>query len=187
MRWTYIAAVIIAFFAMPALAQAPADGTRVRVVGAVDKLDGNNLSVHTRDGSAVTVVLADNAVVFGVEKRAIADVKPGDYLRFGRGQGHRRQDPCGRGAHHARSAARYGRRPAPVGRQARRGHDQRHGRHGHPVAGGRSHPCQVQGRRVRIHGRARGADSWPMSPAIAACSSPGPRYSRSRRRNPTAL
>jgi hypothetical protein len=83
MRPTYIALLLIAFLAMPVLAQTPAEGTRVRVVGTVDKLDGNNLSVHTRDGSAVTVVLADNAKVFGVEKRAIADVKPGDYLHSG--------------------------------------------------------------------------------------------------------
>jgi hypothetical protein len=83
MRSTYIAAVFIAFLAVPALAQTPADGTRVRVVGTVDKLDGNNLTVNMKDGPAVTVVLADNAAVFGVEKRTLADIKPGDYLATG--------------------------------------------------------------------------------------------------------
>ena len=83
MRPTYIAALFITFLAMPALAQAPAEGARQRVVGTVDKLDGNNLMVKSNDGQPVTVVLDDNAAVFGVEKRTIADIKPGDYLATG--------------------------------------------------------------------------------------------------------
>jgi hypothetical protein len=83
MRSTYIAALFIAFLALPAVAQTPAEGTRQRVVGTVDKLDGNNLMVKANDGQPVTVVLDDNAVVFGVEKRTIADIKPGDYLASG--------------------------------------------------------------------------------------------------------
>jgi hypothetical protein len=83
LRSTYIAAIaalFIAFLAVPALAQTPSEATRMRVAGTVDKLDGNNLTVNMTDGPAVTVVLADNAVVFGVEKRTLADIKPGDYL-----------------------------------------------------------------------------------------------------------
>ncbi len=83
MRSTRIAAAFMALIALPALAQAPPGETRVRVVGTVDKLDGNNLAVNMNDGQAVTVVLADNAAVFGVEKRAVADIKPGDYLASG--------------------------------------------------------------------------------------------------------
>jgi hypothetical protein len=83
MRSTYIAALFIAFLAVPALAQAPPEGTRMLVAGTVDKLDGNNLTVNLRDGPAVTVVLADNAAVFGVEKRTVADIKPGDFLASG--------------------------------------------------------------------------------------------------------
>jgi len=83
MRSTYIARLFIAFIAMAALAQAPAEGTRQRVVGTVDKLDSNNLMVKANDGQPVTVVLDDNAVVFGVEKRTLADIKPGDYLASG--------------------------------------------------------------------------------------------------------
>lgn len=83
MRWTYIAAVFIAFLATPALAQTTPDGARMRVVGTVDKLDGNNLRVNMTGGQAVTVVLADNAAVFGLEKRTLADIKPGDYLASG--------------------------------------------------------------------------------------------------------
>ena len=83
MRSTYIAAVLIAFLAAPALAQTAPAGTTTRVVGTVDKLDGNNLTVNTKDGPAVTVMLADNAAVFGLEKRTLADIKPGDYLASG--------------------------------------------------------------------------------------------------------
>src|SRR5262249_24710998 len=83
MRPTYIAALFIAFLAMPALAQAPAEGTRQRLVGTVEKLDGNNLMVKANDGQPVTVVLDDNAAVFRAQKRTSAGVKPGDHLASG--------------------------------------------------------------------------------------------------------
>ena len=83
MRSTYSAAVVIALLAVPALAQTPTGTTPMRVAGTVDKLDGNNLTVNMKDGPAVTVLLADNAAVFGVEKRSLADIKPGDYLASG--------------------------------------------------------------------------------------------------------
>jgi hypothetical protein len=83
MRSTSIAAVFIALVGLPAVAQTPPATTPMRVAGAVDKLDGNNLTVKMNDGQAVTVVLADNAAVFGVEKRTVADIKPGDFLASG--------------------------------------------------------------------------------------------------------
>jgi hypothetical protein len=83
MRPKYIAALFIACLALPALAQTPSSGTTTRVVGTVDKLDGDKLVVDTRGGQPVTVVLADNAAVFGVETRTIADIKPGDFLASG--------------------------------------------------------------------------------------------------------
>ena len=83
MRSTYIAAVIVTLVGLPALAQAPPAATPMRVAGTIDKLDGNNLTVNMKDGQAVTVVLADNAAVFGVEKRTVADIKPGDFLASG--------------------------------------------------------------------------------------------------------
>ena len=80
----FITAIVIGFLAAPAaLAQTPSEGTRVRVAGTVDKLDGNKLTVDTKGSQPVTVVLADNAAVFGVEKRTVADIKPGDYLASG--------------------------------------------------------------------------------------------------------
>ncbi|TMJ57065.1 MAG: hypothetical protein E6G90_04090 [Alphaproteobacteria bacterium] len=83
MRSTSIAAVFIAFLVVPASAQNPPATTPMRVAGTVDKLDGNKLTVNMKDGQAVAVVLADNAVVFGVEKRTVADIKPGDFLASG--------------------------------------------------------------------------------------------------------
>jgi hypothetical protein len=83
MRSRFIAAVFIAFLAVPAGAQSPPATTPMRVAGTVEKLDGNNLTVNMKDSQAVTVVLADNAAVFGVEKRTVADIKPGDYLASG--------------------------------------------------------------------------------------------------------
>ena len=80
----FIAAIVIGFLGVPAaLGQAPSEGTRVRVAGTVDQLEGNKLVVATKGGQPVTVVLADNAAVFGVEKRNIADIKPGDFLASG--------------------------------------------------------------------------------------------------------
>ena len=83
MRSTSIAAVLIAFLVVPASAQNPPATTPMRVAGTVDKLDGNKLTVNMKDGQAVAVVLADNAAVFGVEKRTLADIKPGDFLASG--------------------------------------------------------------------------------------------------------
>ena len=83
MRSTYIAAAFIAVLAVPASAQAPSEGTRVRVAGTVDKVDADKLTVDTKGGQPITVVLAANAAVFGVEKRTIADIKPGDFLASG--------------------------------------------------------------------------------------------------------
>ena len=80
----FITAIVIGFLAAPAaLAQAQSEGTRVRVAGTVDKVDADKLTVDTKGGQPITVVLADNAAVFGVEKRTIADIKPGDFLASG--------------------------------------------------------------------------------------------------------
>jgi len=83
LRQIFVAGVFAALLAVPTLAPTPPQGAPVRVVGTIDKLDGNNLTVNLKDGSAVTVVLADNAAVFGVEKRSVADIKPGDFLASG--------------------------------------------------------------------------------------------------------
>ena len=52
----------------------------VRVRGTIDKLDGNVLSVKSRDGGDLKVTLTDNAQIVGVEKASLADIKPGSFI-----------------------------------------------------------------------------------------------------------
>ena len=80
LRRTALAAAFAALIALPALAQAPPTETRESIRGTVEKLDGHNLAVKTREGPVVTVVLADNFVVNGVAKRTLADIKPGEMV-----------------------------------------------------------------------------------------------------------
>jgi len=70
--------------AVPAGAQNQTPGaTPVRVAGTIDKLDGMSLTVKAKDGDAVTVTMADGVGIYGVEKRTVADIKPGDFLASG--------------------------------------------------------------------------------------------------------
>ena len=72
-----------AAIALPAIAQAPGAETRVRVTGTVEKLDGDRLSVNTASGPTQIVKLAPDAAVYGVEKRRLGDIKPGDFVASG--------------------------------------------------------------------------------------------------------
>ena len=65
------------------MAQAPGAETRVRVTGTVEKLDGDRLSVNTTGGPAQIVKLAPDARIYGVEKRRLSDIKPGDFVASG--------------------------------------------------------------------------------------------------------
>ncbi len=65
---------------MPAAAQTAPAGTPVRIRGTVDKLDGRNLTVKSRDGQVLTVALASDAAVVTLVKKSLADIKPGDFL-----------------------------------------------------------------------------------------------------------
>ncbi|HXO01613.1 MAG TPA: hypothetical protein VN900_06115 [Stellaceae bacterium] len=67
--------------AVPALAQAPApQGTPTRIRGTVEKLDGHDMTVKTKDGQSATVALADNVVVQYLVKKSLSDIKSGDFL-----------------------------------------------------------------------------------------------------------
>jgi outer membrane lipoprotein SlyB len=65
------------FTASLALAQAPAT---VRVRGAIESVDGQMLTVKSRDGATMMVKLADNAPVRAVVKASLADVKQGGFV-----------------------------------------------------------------------------------------------------------
>src|SRR5580692_3647962 len=80
MRKIALAAAMMGLFAVPALAQTPPVGTPTRIRGTVDKLDGQNLTVKSRDGQAPTIELAGNVTVITLVKKSVADIKAGDYV-----------------------------------------------------------------------------------------------------------
>src|SRR3989442_8748992 len=52
----------------------------MRVRGTIEKLDGNTLSVKSREGSDLQIVLTGNVQVVGVEKASLSDIKEGSYV-----------------------------------------------------------------------------------------------------------
>jgi hypothetical protein len=75
-RWSIgFAALGLVVMATAAVAQ-----ERVRVRGTIEKVDGNVLQVKTREGQNVTVKLADNPRVLGIEKATMSDIKQGSYI-----------------------------------------------------------------------------------------------------------
>jgi hypothetical protein len=75
MRRTLLAAAILSIAAMPAMAQ-----TVQRIRGTVKALDGNTLTVDTREGSVATITLAPNYSVAAVIPATLADAKPGTFI-----------------------------------------------------------------------------------------------------------
>src|SRR5579862_1948258 len=74
-----IAALLMTLLALPAFAQAP-QGTPTTVRGKIVKLDGQNLTVKTREGPVVMVALAPNTGVRALQKKKLSDIKAGDYI-----------------------------------------------------------------------------------------------------------
>ena len=52
----------------------------VRVRGEITKVDGNTLSIKSRDGQTLTVKLADNARIAAMVKASLADIKEGAFI-----------------------------------------------------------------------------------------------------------
>ena len=72
------AAGLALMMAMPAWAQQQTPPTRIR--GEVTKVDGSVLTIKSREGADLTVKLADNPRVMGMEKASLADIKPNSYI-----------------------------------------------------------------------------------------------------------
>jgi hypothetical protein len=70
------AAVFVAMLAMPAIAQNPP----ARIRGTVEKLDGQALTVKSREGQQVTITLAPNVAVTYLVKKNLGDIKTGDFV-----------------------------------------------------------------------------------------------------------
>src|SRR5712675_2641750 len=75
MRITSQVFVVATFAATFALSSVAAQAQNVRVRGTIEKLDGNNLAVKSRDGAELKLVLKDNVRIGGVVKASLADVK----------------------------------------------------------------------------------------------------------------
>jgi hypothetical protein len=75
---TVMAATLAGFIAVPVVWAEPAPPVRIR--GTIEKVDGNTLGVKARDGSAVTIKLADNARITAMVKAQLSDIKPGSYI-----------------------------------------------------------------------------------------------------------
>ena len=54
--------------------------TPVRVRGTIEQVDGNTLSIKAKDGALLKLVLADNAVVVGIMRRTLDDIKKGEFV-----------------------------------------------------------------------------------------------------------
>lgn len=72
-------AALLAILAVPAFAQAP-QGTPTNIRGRIVKLDGSSLTVKTREGPTVMVMLAPNTAVYTLVRKKLADIKNGDYI-----------------------------------------------------------------------------------------------------------
>jgi hypothetical protein len=69
----FAAAMVAATFALGSVS---AQAQNVRVRGTIEKLDGNILTVKSRDGADLKLALKDNVRVAGVIKASLVDVKP---------------------------------------------------------------------------------------------------------------
>src|ERR1700731_4339034 len=68
-----VGAMLAATFALGSVS---AQAQNVRVRGTIEKLDGNVLTVKSRDGAELKLVLKDNVRIAGVVKASLAAVKP---------------------------------------------------------------------------------------------------------------
>ncbi len=67
----------ISIFASSAFAQ---QAPPVRIRGAIEAVDGNVLSIKTREGTDVKVRMTDNVAVFAVVKTELSQIKEGSYI-----------------------------------------------------------------------------------------------------------
>jgi len=52
----------------------------VRVRGTIERVEGENVLVKSREGAELKVVLADNALVVAIVRASISDIKPGSFV-----------------------------------------------------------------------------------------------------------
>jgi hypothetical protein len=75
-RHAALAAIFLAFGVSAALAQQPP----VRVRGTIESVQGDTIVVRNRDGTELSIKLADNVRVAAMVKATFADIKPGSFV-----------------------------------------------------------------------------------------------------------
>ena len=78
-KWRLIAVAALAL-AVALIAIASAQEQLVRVRGTIDGIDGQTMSVTARDGTKLTIKIADNVAVAGIVKASMSDIKSGSYV-----------------------------------------------------------------------------------------------------------
>jgi hypothetical protein len=73
-------ASLAALAAMPAPAQAPKPE---RLAGTIETVDGHRVTAKSDNGAALKLNLADKVLVVAVQKAAMADIKPGEFIGSG--------------------------------------------------------------------------------------------------------
>jgi hypothetical protein len=72
-----VAVAMVAASVIYAIAQ---QAPTVRIRGAIEAVDGNVLSIKTREGTDVKVKMTDNVTVFAVIKTGLSEIKQGSYI-----------------------------------------------------------------------------------------------------------
>ena len=76
-------ALVLVVVSMPVLAQ-PFAPQVMRVVGTIERVDGDDITIRAIEGGGTTVVrLAKNAAVFDVMRTTLAEIKPGAFIGVG--------------------------------------------------------------------------------------------------------
>jgi len=73
-------AALVGFAVTSASAQQP---PAQRLAGTIDKVNGNSLLIKAKDGAEQTVTLTDKALIVGVTKASLSDIKEGSYIGSG--------------------------------------------------------------------------------------------------------
>ena len=79
-KYGVVGATGLALLLSIACASAQQQPAPTRVRGEIEKVDGNTLTVKSREGASVKVVLKDNATVTGVDKAMLSDIKQNSFV-----------------------------------------------------------------------------------------------------------
>jgi hypothetical protein len=78
--WGMVGAAVIAIAASMPCGVLAQETQTVRLRGTIEKLDDNLLTVKSRDGSDLKVILSDKVLVLGVENASLADIREGYFV-----------------------------------------------------------------------------------------------------------